>query len=226
MPQSPILKYEHIQQGQAQKETSANVALDILERKLTTEVSIDAAGTGDLDLTDDQARDLSYQFTGVLTGNRTITVPPRAMMYLVENATTGAFTVSLEVIGGGGASVLLGRGFRHWIYCDGIDCLELPRVLLDYVSDVSTTYQVTSYDRVVNADGTGGAFTVTLPQAAPGRQILVNRVGSTGTITIARGGSDTIKGAATSITITTQWQGVLFVGESATNWVAYRLTVA
>jgi hypothetical protein len=226
MPQSPILKYEHIQQGQGQKETTANVALDTLERKLTTEVSLDAAGTGDLDLTDDQARDMSYQFTGVLTGNRTITIPPRAMLYVVENATSGAFTVNLEVIGGGGASVLLGRGFRHWIYCDGVDCIELPRVLLDYVADVATTYQATAYDRVINGDTVGGAFTITLPQAAPGRQVLINSIGAATTLTIARGGSDTIKGVSTSITISTQWQGVLFVGESATNWVAYRLTVA
>ena len=102
----------------------------------------------------------------------------------------------------------------------------MSRELFDYVTDEAATYQSLESDRKINGDTAGGGFTITLPQAAPGKQVLINQVSATNTLTIARGGADTINGSASSITISTQWQAVLFTGESATNWIAHRLTVA
>jgi hypothetical protein len=226
MPQSNTLLIDHVVQGQLQKEVPMNEAINILERKLTNSADIDLAGTGDYDASLTEIRDMRLNLTGILTGNRTFTVPARNMLYLVENSTTGAFTIDMQVIGGAGVSIPLGRGYQTWVWCDGTDCIDLTRQLTEYVADVTTTYQVTEYDRIVNGDTSGGAFTITLPQAAPGKQVLINSIGAATTLTIARGGTDTIKGVTTSITIATQWQAVLFVGESATNWLAFRLTVA
>jgi hypothetical protein len=226
MPQSQILLFEHIVQGQAQKEVFSNEADDILERKIANSADISIAGTGNFALTNDAARDMRINFTGVLTGDRTIDLPGRNMLYVFENTTTGAFVVDIQVTGGAGTSIELGRGYQLWLWTDGVDVFDLTRQMNDYAVDVSTTYQATPYDRVINGDTGGGAFTITLPAPVPGKQVLITRVGATNTLTIARGGTDTIQGAATSKTITTQWAGILFVGDTTTNWNAFALTNA
>ena len=226
MPQSPILLYEHIVQGQGQKEVFSNEADDTLERKMTTQASIDVNGTGDYNFSNDEVRDLRIELTGLLTGNRNLQVPARNMLYQFINNTTGAFVLTLQVLGGAGVTLDISRGFTYWIWCDGVDVFDVSRELLDYVTDVAATYQALESDRKINGDTSGGAFTITLPQVAPGKQVLITSVGAATALTIARGTTDTIKGVATSITISTQWQAVLFTGESATNWIAHRLTVA
>jgi len=227
MPQSPILIIDHVEQGQSQKEVTVNEGTDILERKITSASNIDVAGgPGDVDLTNDQVRDMRLEFSGILTGNVTVTVPARNMLYMLKNNTTGAFVLDFEVIGGGGANIVLDRNYVHWIWTDGVDIFDITRELFDYVTDVSTTYQALPNDRKINGNTIGGAFTITLPQAAPGKEVLITSVGAATALTIARGGADTMNASASNLTITTQWQAIKFVGESATNWLAHRLTVA
>ncbi len=226
MPQSPVLLYEHIVQGQGQKEVFSNEADDTLERKLTTEATINVGGTGDYNFSNDEVRDLRIELTGLLTGDRNLQVPARNMLYQFVNNTTGAFVLTLQVVGGAGVTVDISRGFTYWFWCDGVDILDVSRELFDYVTNVATTYQALESDRKVNGDTLGGAFTITLPQAAPGKQVLISSIGAATALTIARGGSDTMNGSASNITIATQWQAVLFTGENATNWIAHRLTVA
>ncbi len=227
MPQSPVLTIDHVEQGQSQKEVTVNEAVNILERKITTVTDIDVAGGPfDVDLTNDQIRDMRLEFSGVLTGDVTITVPARNMLFMIKNLTTGAFVLDFAVIGGGGANIILDREYAYWVWCDGVDIIDLTHELFDQVTDVAGTYQALDNDRNINGDTTGGIFTITLPQAAPGKEILITRPNASNTLTIARGGSDTINGSASSVTIATQWQAIKFVGESATNWLAHRLTVA
>lgn len=227
MPQSPILIIDHVEQGQSQKETTVNEGTDILERKITTISDIDVAGgPGDVDLSNDQVRDMRLGFSGILTGDVTVTVPARNMLYQLVNNTTGAFILDFEVIGGGGANIVLDRDMVFWVWTDGVDIFDITRELFDYVLDVSTTYQVLANDRKINADTSGGAFTITLPQAAPGKEVLITSIGAATALTISRGGADTMNGSASNLTISTQWQAIKFVGQSATNWLAHRLTVA
>lgn len=227
MPQSPVLIIDHVEQGQSQKEISVNEATNILERKITTASNIDVAGgPADVDLTNDQVRDMRLEFSGILTGDVTVTVPARNMLYMLKNITTGAFVLDFEVIGGGGANIILDRNYAYWVWTDGVDIFDMTRELFDYVTDVSTTYQVLENDRIINGDTGGGAFTITLPQAAPGKEVLITSVGAATTLTIARGGADTMNDSASNLTIATQWQAIRFIGESATNWIAHRLTVA
>jgi hypothetical protein len=227
MPQSPILLYEHIVQGQFQAEVFSNEADDILERKITSSGDIDLAGNGAYALSNDEVRDMRLNFTGVIDGNRTIELPARNMLYLLENSTTGAFVVNVEVTGGAGISIELGRGYQLWLFCDGTDVFDIQREQTDHVTNVAATHQVVEYERVINGDTAGGGFTITLPTpVVPGKQILINQVSATNTLTIAEGGTDTMNGSGTNLTIATQWQAILLTGETATNWIAHRLTVA
>lgn len=83
---------------------------------------------------------------------------------------------------------------------------------------VTTTYTMAPRDRVILADGTGGAFTVTLPTAVgrKGQQSLtVKRTSAAGNITIASAGG-TIDGA-TTVTLAAQYALREVISDGA-NW--------
>lgn len=84
-------------------------------------ISIDVAGTGDFTLTGAQLNRISYEFTGILTGNRNIIVPASIQQYWVDNETTGAFSLTVKTAAGVG--VVVGQGERAILYCDGIDVI-------------------------------------------------------------------------------------------------------
>jgi hypothetical protein len=61
---------------------------------------------------------IAYKFTGTLTSNVTIVVPATVQQYWVNNATTGAFTLSLRA-SGSGSSTLVTQASTSILYCDG-----------------------------------------------------------------------------------------------------------
>jgi hypothetical protein len=60
---------------------------------------------------------LSMKFTGTLTAGRTITIPAKTKLLMVENATTGGFTISVKTPSG--TPISMGVGERKLLYCDG-----------------------------------------------------------------------------------------------------------
>jgi len=74
----------------------------------------------------------------------------------------------------------------------------------------------------VQCDPSSGGFTVTLPAVAVanrGQAIIVkNTTSSANTITIAKSGSDTIDGSATSATIAKAYGTKMFVSDGTSNW--------
>ena len=88
-------------------------------------IIINAAGSGNITLAGAQLNQIGYRFTGVLTGNRTITVPNTAQEYWVDNETTGAFTFSVgtaaQLAGPGG--VIVPQGNQKILQCDGTNVL-------------------------------------------------------------------------------------------------------
>jgi hypothetical protein len=89
---------------------------------------------------------------------------------------------------------------------------------------VSSTTTLDETDNLVDGNATGGAFTITLPAAADipaGRAITVVKVDASGNaVSVARAGSDTINGAATNISISTQWAGKRFISNGVSAWRA------
>ncbi len=91
---------------------------------------------------------------------------------------------------------------------------SLATLLGAYGSDttVSGSYTVQAGDYLVRVDASGGAATVSLPAAEPGRQIIVKKTDSSGnTVTIDAAGSELIDGAGTKA-ITAQWQTYSLLG--------------
>ena len=83
--------------------------------------SIDVAGTGNYVLSGAELNRIAYSFTGVLTGNRNIIVPPTVQQYWVSNNTTGSYTFVVKTASGTGPTVA--QGARTICYCDGTDVL-------------------------------------------------------------------------------------------------------
>ena len=92
------------------------------------EVSI-AGGVGNtpLDVVDGnttgKAQNRIIKLTGAITGNQTVTLPVlMENFYIIQNATTGAYTVQLKAVSGSGATVTWSATDKGWkiVYADGV----------------------------------------------------------------------------------------------------------
>lgn len=84
--------------------------------------TIDVAGTGNYTLAGNELNRIAYNFTGVLTGNRSIIVPSTVQQYWITNSTTGSFTLTVKTSGGVG--VVVAAGARGIFYSDGSDVID------------------------------------------------------------------------------------------------------
>jgi hypothetical protein len=83
--------------------------------------SIAIAGSGLYTLSGSELNRIAYNFTGILTGNRTVIVPPTVQQYWVSNSTTGPYTLTVRTASGTGITV--NQGARTIAYCDGTNVL-------------------------------------------------------------------------------------------------------
>ena len=80
-------------------------------------VAIDIPGAGDYTLAGAELNRISYKFTGPLTGARAVVVPNTVQQYWCNNATTGAYVLSIKTAAG--AAVTISTNERAILYCDG-----------------------------------------------------------------------------------------------------------
>lgn len=95
-----------------------NGDLSILDSCLGGVNTLNVGGAVNVTLTTQQAQNLVQQFAGLLTGNITVFAPAVGRFYAVENATTGAFSLSFGCTGGGNAQVIP-QGLSTWLWTDG-----------------------------------------------------------------------------------------------------------
>jgi Microcystin-dependent protein len=74
----------------------------------------------------DEARQAFIKCTGALIGNVTVVVPTAEMWWMFENATTGAFTLTVKTAAGLGQ--LITQGKQSILYCDGTDVKAGPNL--------------------------------------------------------------------------------------------------
>lgn len=72
------------------------------------------------DNTPDEARSAILMVIGALPANREIVIPAVTKIYMVIDATTGGYTVTVKTSGGVGAVVAAGSA--SMVVCDGTDC--------------------------------------------------------------------------------------------------------
>ena len=87
-----------------------------------TSISLTPPGTGTYTLSTAEQNKIAYKFTGALSGNIAVVVPPTVQQYWVDNATTNAYTMTVKTSTGSGYAVP--QGTRAILYCDGTDVVN------------------------------------------------------------------------------------------------------
>lgn len=95
-----------------------NSVIQILDQALGSKLSLSVAGSSNVTLTTSQSQNLYFNFTGILTGNINVIYPASAgRLIIVNNATTGAFTLTITPSGGTG--FLVTQGSTQMVLIDG-----------------------------------------------------------------------------------------------------------
>jgi hypothetical protein len=74
---------------------------------------------GTVTLTAAESSNVIQEYSGVLTSNCTIILPPTVQLYSLQNGTTGSFTLTFRTAAGGAATVLLPQNQTVIAICDG-----------------------------------------------------------------------------------------------------------
>jgi hypothetical protein len=130
--------------------------------------SIAVAGTGAYTLTGTELNRIAYNFTGLLTGNRSIIVPNTVQQYWVSNQTTGAYTLTIKTAAGTG--VVVAAGSRNILYSDGVNVVDADTSTISLPVTIAQggTGAITASAARINLGGTSvgiGVFTA-VDQAA------------------------------------------------------------
>ena len=158
---------------------------------------------------------IAYKFTGTLASNATIVVPATVQQYWVNNATTGAFTLSLQA-SGSGTSTAVNQGETAILYCDGTDIIpattSAPFAGVLPVAQGGTGATTASSARtnlgatgigaaVFTASTTAGARSAIAAAASGANSDITSLTGLTTPLTVAQGGtgSGTAGGARTNL---------------------------
>jgi len=111
--------------------TKTNTNLQILEEALRGYVSQSIAGgaqTTALTYTDgtvgDAARNMVIALTGSITGNQVVTVTAKEKLWVVDNQTSGAYTVQFMVSGQTGVTWAATDKGTKILYCNGTDVID------------------------------------------------------------------------------------------------------
>ena len=108
--------------------TNANLSLveqltgGYLEVSIAGGIQTTPLGVDDGALTG-EAQNRIIKLTGTITGNQTVTLPvDMENFYIIQNATTGAYTVELKAVSGSGATVTWATDDKGWkiVYADGV----------------------------------------------------------------------------------------------------------
>jgi hypothetical protein len=146
----------------------------------------------------DEARNAVLRITGTLTAARNVVCPTQPKLYIVENATTGGFAITLKTLAGSGVSVA--NGAAAMLRCDGTDVVEWIPVtgtgsLVKAASPTLVTPALGTPSAVVltNATGTAAGLTAGIAQALKSATTTVDvsaaAAPTTGQVLVATGGS-------------------------------------
>lgn len=168
-------------------------------------LSINVAGSGNFTLSGSQLNRIGYQFTGVLTGNRSIIVPNTLQQYWVTNATTGAFSLFVKTVAQVTPIEIL-QGNAGILYCNGSDVVDAESSTVTFPISVALggTGATTAANARVNL---GVAY------AAP-----TGLVGPTATTGATGNAMDAGSAPAINLTANYTWTGLQLVSSTDPEW--------
>ena len=118
---TPNLAIPHILQSQAQKEVTANQALDALDEALNDRVTIDVSAGDTTVAAEDFHRNVLLVLTGTPAAALDLIVPASKRLFVVQNGCGRDVAVTT----GAGAVVVLTDGQRRLLYGDGTDVVAI-----------------------------------------------------------------------------------------------------
>ena len=202
-------------------------------------VTLSVAGNTNVSLTSAQGQASIINLTGVLTGNIDVITSMTPRLYIVENATTGAFTVTF--IGTSGSGVVVPQGGTSLLMCDGINIAaasstfswtgltSVPTAITSYAETMDQAVATTNSPAFVSV-ATNGVTIGAIPAARiKGYYGLLDTIGYVGNIATITVGT-TPSGIAycptnNSIYVANEGAGTVSVINSATNVVSTTVTV-
>ena len=87
-----------------------------------TPIALPSTGVSTYTLSIAEQNRIAYNFTGVLTANIAVIVPPTVQQYWVDNQTTGSFSLTVRTASGSGYAVP--QNSRAILYCDGTNVVN------------------------------------------------------------------------------------------------------
>lgn len=119
MAETPNLGVTELTEGQSQKEITINTGFEVFDKAIAGRLVKDVAGDTDVTLTEAEWHNSAFSFTGALTGDVAVIVPEGTRRFLVHNATTGSF--NLTVRGATSTGVVVEPASRVWLEWDGAE---------------------------------------------------------------------------------------------------------
>ena len=95
-----------------------NASFTVLDNNMGGFTTVNVAGGANVTATAAQAQNLVQSLTGLLTANIQYILPSLGGFYVIENNSTGAFTITVATVLAG-ATVVAPQGQSVWVYCDG-----------------------------------------------------------------------------------------------------------
>lgn len=89
----------------------------------------DVSGSANVTLTAAEADKNIIQFQGTLTGNITVFFPVAANQWSIFNNTTGAYTLTIQLVGGTSLSYTIPQDNRQMFYSDGTELYNTPTII-------------------------------------------------------------------------------------------------
>lgn len=117
-------------------------------------------------VTTSESQNLRIYLQGTLTANVNILLPAVGGMWIVDNETTGSFTVTVKTVAGGSTGVAVSQGVRSFITANGTnvyfaDDRVTPYTAPQDLSTTSTTVRFNSIGIGTAASGTTGEIRAT-----------------------------------------------------------------
>lgn len=152
-----------------------NAVANYLDRALLFDrISQSVAGSGTIDLSDSSAEYDAWELelTGVLTGNKTATLPlTDDRLWLIYNNTSGSFTLTVK--GATGTGVIVPQGKKLLVYTDGTNFYQVQTALV-----AATIYDGNGNEVLIPAGVASAVNEVTITSAATGNAPIVGASGS------------------------------------------------
>lgn len=135
--------------------------------------SINVAGSGNYVLSGSELNRIAYNFTGVLTGNRTIIVPQTVQQYWVANNTTGPYTLTVKTAIASGYTV--NQGSRVILYSDGTNVVaaDTGGVAIPISVSDGGTGATTAGNALINLGGTATGIAIFTAADQPAAQAAI-----------------------------------------------------